>query len=1132
MARDIPVFISYARADEHFATELLDRLKQEPDIAPWQDRIRMAPGDFEEQLKQGIESAEYFVLVMTPGALRSPWVEKEWRHARENGVCICPIQPTFDSPSARTELAELRAKLPLWMQKIQTYDFEAYWKRFVAVLQSPCQATRTPFMATRLTANFIARPTLSASILDCALDAGHKNPSGKRVVLLGSGGFGKTTLASSVCQEEDVFTACDGGILWATLGAEPSVLELEKLYAALTGKRPGFKDQDDAMLELGKALDGKRCLIVIDDVWDFQDLKPFLHGGEQSTRLITTRRFNVAVQTADESCRITVGAVQPAEAESMLAAGLSAPPADLAPFRRLAARLGEWPLLLKLANGALLEQVALGQNIAGALDWANEIYEQMGVVAFDQENPKARQQAIGKTVELSLSFLNGDRNRGLALGIFAEEAEIPLSLAGIVWSTDDTSTQRLAQRIHDLGLADLNLPGRYLQIHDTLRAYYRGQLAAPELLHAKLADLWKDSRRIAGGYAVQNVAYHLVEAMSDLGQAIARGQQLVDLLTNSRYREYHEQHGDAAALGRQITLGIQRAAISGEKEAPTLVASLAVLRRSYAERERDPGSIFIAAAEGRISEAEQRLELFEPEPHWRTLARLLIAWTAPANRGEESRSLVDSVAPVCERPESSMMLRCDRPELIKLIEWVRRGPTGVPTGLQPIQGGPDLRYILAIMQRAGAAPGEGLEPLDYGLMVSGKDTSGFIAERDGPDLVAFAKLDPVPNTQYLERYIDIHAANRYVHYRNRSLWALLAPVLEFPDAAWVRTIVHKILTAALSAASVEFEEFLPLAVKALQARAGDQAAIAALESAKQSLFAEAARLQQEAESDSWSHYQRRACALAEIYTLALDRPADTVALLQLARDLPKGFAGFRAFSALMLAESARIAVSGDVARIDAALESAQAASHRIQDYTFCLRATAMVNAMRLQSWNNAGMNIEDAINRFVSNSSPEDFCMVHRVLENFEFRTRDHAFQALPIPPEVLRAQTLRQIAVAYGRSADELQAVNQSIWGGIDQVLSKDEKVNVPEMDFTPLLAARLAAEALAVPELTDERRSVLLQRLVPLALPSRTALDTILARMLLSGRARAMTLPKLLAELESPGAQGPATVSEAVVA
>ena len=51
----------------------------------------------------------------------------------------------------------------------------------------------------------------------------------------------------------------------------------------------------------------------------------------------------------------------------------------------------------------------------------------------------------------------------------------------------------------------------------------------------------------------------------------------------------------------------------------------------------------------------------------------------------------------------------------------------------------------------------------------------------------------------------------------------------------------------------------------------------------------------------------------------------------------------------------------------------------------------MVNAMRLQSWNNAGMNIEDVINRFVSNSSPEDFCMVHRVLENFEFRTRDHS---------------------------------------------------------------------------------------------------------------------------------------------
>jgi hypothetical protein len=113
MAHETAVFISYARTDgEPFANELRQRLQKEPDIALWQDRIRMAPGDFEEQIRKAINSAEYLVVVITPGALRSEWVEKEWRYARENGVCICPVKPRFQSPSIESELKELLAKWP------------------------------------------------------------------------------------------------------------------------------------------------------------------------------------------------------------------------------------------------------------------------------------------------------------------------------------------------------------------------------------------------------------------------------------------------------------------------------------------------------------------------------------------------------------------------------------------------------------------------------------------------------------------------------------------------------------------------------------------------------------------------------------------------------------------------------------------------------------------------------------------------------------------------------------------------------------------------------------------------------------------------------------------------------------
>jgi hypothetical protein len=407
VASDTMVFISYARSDgEPFANELRQRLLNEPGIALWQDRIRMAPGDFEQQIKQAIDSAQYLVVVVTPGSVRSEWVEKEWRYARENGVCICPIKPTFSSAAIDSELTELRASWPRWMQQIQTFDFEGYWRLFVAVLQSPCLATRTPFLAPSLPANFVRRGSESGRIIDGILDGEHKNPSGNKVVLYGSGGFGKTTLALNVCHDEDVFTACDGGVLWATLGAEPSpISELTKIYAALTGERPQFATLDDAMFGVSQKLAGKRCLMVIDDVWEDGHLRPFLQGGEQCSRLITTRRFNIAVSEAEGPRRVNVAELNPDEAREVLTARLEPPPALLPGFGRLATRLGEWPLLLQLANRTLLEQVALGDSIEGALNWANDMYDRLGVVAFDRENATAREHAIAITIELSLGLL-------------------------------------------------------------------------------------------------------------------------------------------------------------------------------------------------------------------------------------------------------------------------------------------------------------------------------------------------------------------------------------------------------------------------------------------------------------------------------------------------------------------------------------------------------------------------------------------------------------------------------------------------------------------------------------------------------------------------------------------------------
>lgn len=1119
MARETPVFISYARADERYATALMNRLAREPDIAPWQDRISMSPGDFEDQIKKGIDSSEYLVLVMTPAALRSPWVEKEWRYARENGRCVVPIKPTFDSPDSDKELDTLRKLLPVWMQNIQTYDFDRYWKRFVAVLQSPCQATRSPFLAASLPANFVSRPGEFGRIIDVALDVGRKNPSGKTVVLHGTGGFGKTTLALSVCHDPDVFAACDDGILWVTLGQQPQIVtELERIHAALTGERPGFKNQDDAMFEVAKRLDGKRCLLVIDDVWSLQDLKPFLHGASNASRLVTSRLFSVAVGAAsDESCRINIGQVSREEANGMLLAGLPVSAGRTGRVALLADRLKRVPLLLQLANRCLVQQVALGDSVDHALDWALQKYTDLGPGAFDEQNPRDRHDAVRSTVEVSLAFLADERQRCLELGVLHEDADVPFSVLGTLWRLNDTTVQTLAQRLHDVGLIKLNLPGRSIRLHDYIREYLERTLTDKAHVHGRLVDAWTHERQVPAGYPVQHIVFHLVEAIAEASEVARRATQLTDLLGNERFERYQRQHGDATALDGKLTSAISRAAEGTAAEVPALMALLVLLRKSYAAEARDAALVFQRAAEGRIDAATDLLALFEADRHWETLARLLIAWVAPPDKANEARTLVEDAAK-----------SCDTPYLESLLTWLRQPSGSVPPGLRVISGGPLLRYVSAILQRAGGAGGvwvEGLEPLNSADPVSGTDAAGFIAERDAPDLVAFAKLDPATNTEYLERYIDIHATNRYPYYRNRSLEMLLQPILQFPDPNWVRRLVQRIATAALTVATVDFEEYLPLAVLGCRAHNGDLDASIELEHARQQLLQAAAGLRpEEGRTDSWSHYQRRASALAEVFAVALGRRRDAADLLTLARDLPKGFAGFRAPSALTLAEATRIVTPGDSAACNAALTSATAASHRIQDYRLSLQMTATVNAMRFQWADMTGVDLQATVCRFQEKPLTAEFSAIHLVLEQFDYRAEDQQyFQALPIPEPVRQAQTLRDIAAIFDYGSQELVAVNDWIWGAPDapdailtEVLQKDDKVKIPDPDFVPILASRFAAEALVADGLSPEIRTRLIQKLVRMALPNPTAVDTVLGRLMLSTLDSPRKLPPKLRDLK----------------
>jgi len=500
------VFISYARQDsDAFATKLRKRLETEhPEITLWQDRARMEGGvGWWKQITEALDKVQFLILVMTPGALHSAVSRKEWRYARQQGVCVYPVKGVPD-----TELDW--ANMPRWMSKAHFFDLDREWDTFINHLKSPCQAMRVPFMAPDLPEGFVERPTLFEQLMSQLLDRNRENPVTITITLHGAGGLGKTTLAAALCHHDDIITAFDDGILWITLGQKPQIQAgLAKLYAALTGDHPGFVDEEDAAFQLAQKLEDKSCLIVIDDVWDAAHLQPFLRGAARCTRLITTRNFDIAVETK----RVNVDKMTLSEAVQMLSARLPTPPGDLTPFRELAQRLGEWPLLLELANGTLRQLIAHGDTLKGALTYLDEKLDEHGVVAFDRRNPLQRNQAITKTIEVSLDLLTPDeRERYLELAIFPEDTGVPLRVVSDLWGLKGLGTKELALRLDSLSLLKFNLQVGTIRLHDVMRAYLASKLANPEKLHSKLVDAWGDPHHLTELYAWQWLSYHLLGA--------------------------------------------------------------------------------------------------------------------------------------------------------------------------------------------------------------------------------------------------------------------------------------------------------------------------------------------------------------------------------------------------------------------------------------------------------------------------------------------------------------------------------------------------------------------------------------------------------------------------------------------
>jgi WD40 repeat protein len=316
---------------------------------------------------------------------------------------------------------------------------------------------------------------------------------GITTALRGAGGFGKTALAQKLCFDERVREAYPDGILWVTMGEDLTeagrLSRIRDLIRGWTEKEaPAFETVDGAGTALRNLLAGLRVLLVIDDAWSSLDVNPLKGLDSGSALLITTR---VAHVLPEKSTSFPVDSMDSSEAFALL--GLGLPSNDLPPkeIKGLAARLGEWALLLRLVNGTLKNLAKHGLSVQEAIQRANEDLDAEGFSAFDQNDPDSRHAAAARALLVSVKYLSEvDQNQFFELAIFPENEDTPLSVLSRYWDLSPSRTRKLFGKLNDFSLLrELNPKEESIRLHDVTRKILQ-ELKAETLpaLHGRLLD--------------------------------------------------------------------------------------------------------------------------------------------------------------------------------------------------------------------------------------------------------------------------------------------------------------------------------------------------------------------------------------------------------------------------------------------------------------------------------------------------------------------------------------------------------------------------------------------------------------------------------------------------------------------
>lgn len=367
----------------------------------------------------------------------------------------------------------------------------------------------------KLPLTFLARPDDLKAVKDLLLaDSGPATAitgTPSRVGLHGMGGIGKSILAAAMARDEEVQSRFKDGIFWLTLGTDPKITSRQADLAGMLGVRQVFTDVEQGKAYLSKQLAEKACLIVLDDVWDAEDVKTmFTDLGPKCRLLITTRDSGII--TALEAREFRLDLLSTEKALELLASWAGK---DLAALPKEASLIveecGRLPLAIALCGAQVKDKVPW-KDLLDALKKAELQF---------LDHP---QGSVMRSMKVSVDNLEDLHSECyLELAVFPPDEAIPEAAISTLWThahkLEDRDARQIIRILERKALLKSDDERSAIELHDLQHDYLRAVCKDLKSLHGLLLDAYiqktSNGRWPSGpndDYFFQHLAYHLSKA--------------------------------------------------------------------------------------------------------------------------------------------------------------------------------------------------------------------------------------------------------------------------------------------------------------------------------------------------------------------------------------------------------------------------------------------------------------------------------------------------------------------------------------------------------------------------------------------------------------------------------------------